>query len=907
MSESQEDFQDLISDFVAESREHMSTVESDLLRLEEGDGDADTVNNVFRCVHSVKGVAGFLGLETIQRLSHAIESTLDLVRKDKLQPVPELISCLLSSIDGLKELVEEPTESNQADIEGHMVQLQVFLDQSELAATAPPPAEAAAAVSDADAPAAEAADATASPEAAASPPSNAEPAAEQPTPAVSAPAAPASASPPAKKKAAGAAAGKAETDKPKATRQADSIRVSVDLLNRLMTLSGEMVLGRNQVLQSVPTSGERGLGIAVANLSQVVSEMQEAIMQTRLQPVATIFQKFPRVVRDLTSKLGKECRLNITGKEVELDRSILEVLGDPLTHLVRNALDHGIETPAIRRKAGKPTEGTIDLRAFHQGGNVKIDISDDGAGIDPSKLRARAVEKGVISQEAADTMGDRDARMLIFAPGFSTAAELSDISGRGVGMDVVRSNIEKIGGNVDVRSESGAGTTLIITIPLTLAIMPALVVTCAGRRYVMPQSNVTELVRIRTADAEQRLVKIKDRDVLRLRGRLLPVLHLREALGLTEKDEEERRNFNIMVVQSGALEYGLVIDEPPDTEEIVVKPLGKHIRGRQEFSGSTILGDGQVALILDVAGLASSSDLRSVEPVGEESHGRDARDGLESECSDFVIFRSNPEELFAVPLGLVSRIQRVEREQTLRIGGRLVHQTETDVLPIVELDQHIVAEPIPDTGETASLLVLRVKEHEFAVLTSSIEEIHRTAVQLDDQTLAGDGIIGSFQMHEDTVRLVDSTELARKALPQLLVHDDEPTAKPAESSRPGRVLLAEDSSFFRKHVQRIIGDGGFEVVACEDGDVAWEALNKPGAEFDLIVTDIQMPNCDGLELTRRIRAKAETRDIPVLALTSLSTSDAVAEGRAAGVTEYLVKLDDAALLAAIRRTYGALA
>ena len=872
-----DDLQELVADFVTESREHLRTVETDLLRLEEGGSDADTVNNVFRCVHSVKGVAGFLGLDRIQALAHSLESTLDQVRKGHLEPTPHLVGALLSAIDGLREMIENVTNSNTIDIAPLTTALQQVVDGNgvlpeDLAA-------ASSAAPDEPEPAATAA------------------ATDDPTSALSATAA------------VGATEAKPDAAplrrEPTTNADTDSIRVNVGLLNRLMTLSGEMVLGRNQVLQTLASDNHKALVAATGNLSQVVSEMQEAIMQTRLQPVGQVFQKLPRIVRDLTTKLGKRCKLVVDGKDVELDRSILEALGDPPTHLVRNAIDHGIEKPERRRSSGKAPEGTLSLTAFHQGGNVKIEIVDDGGGIDPQVLRRKAVEKGLITAEQARTLGDRDAILLIFAPGFSTAEKVSDVSGRGVGMDVVRSNIEKLGGHVEVDSVLGKGTTFTVTIPLTLAIMPALVVTCSERRYVLPQNNVTELVRVRPGDHEQRLSRIQGREVLKLRGALLPVVHLRDALQVADDDvQRAARPHNIMVVQTGALRYGLVVDTPPDTEEIVVKPLGRHFKGRAEYSGSTILGDGRVAMILDVAGLAASANLRSQgdgdEAEAQDDNGRASRE----DTTSLVLFRNHQDELFAVPLGLVSRIQRIESQAIAQVGDSLVHQTPERSMPLLHLHEHVKARAPEPLGDRWSVLVLRLQGREFGLVTSVVEDIRALAISVDDRTLAGPGIVGSFQLGDKPVRILDVTAIARSALPHLFVEEPPVTTPAGRDDRPQRILFAEDSAFFRNHAASVLRSGGYEVLTAEDGEIAFRLLGENEGTIDLLLTDVQMPNCDGIELTRRVRGSGRFGNLPIVALTSLSTDEDVANARAAGVNEYLVKLDDSALLAAVRSLIG---
>jgi two-component system chemotaxis sensor kinase CheA len=874
-----DELQELVADFVTESREHLRTVETDLLRLEEGGSDAETVNNVFRCVHSVKGVAGFLGLDRIQALAHSLESTLDQVRKGRLEPTPHLVGALLGAIDGLREMIEDVTNSNAIDIAPLTTALQQIIDGDGSAPPAP--------------------HATAAPTVDPDEPAPAAPEVQAPTTDASLAAAP--------------TAGDAKAEAAPARRDAassadtDSIRVNVGLLNRLMTLSGEMVLGRNQVLQTLASDNHKALVTATGNLSQVVSEMQEAIMQTRLQPVGQVFQKLPRIVRDLTTKLGKRCKLVVDGKDVELDRSILEALGDPLTHLVRNAIDHGIEKPERRRSNGKNPEGTLSLTAFHQGGNVKIEIVDDGGGIDPQVLRKKAVEKGLITPDQARSLNDRDAILLIFAPGFSTAEKVSDVSGRGVGMDVVRSNIEKLGGHVEVDTVLGKGTTFTVTIPLTLAIMPALVVTCSERRYVLPQNNVTELVRIRPGDQEHRTSRIQGREVLKLRGALLPVVHLRDALQVADDDAQRAaRPHNIMVVQTGALRYGLVVDTPPDTEEIVVKPLGRHFKGRAEYSGSTILGDGRVAMILDVAGLAATANLRSQSDADAELAADGNRSRGSEDTTSLVLFRNHPDELFAVPLGLVSRIQRIEASAIAQIGDSLVHQTTERAMPMLHLHEHVRARAPERLGERWSVLVLRLQGREFGLVTSVVEDIRALSIQVDDRTLAGPGIVGSFQLGDKPVRILDVTAIARQALPHLFVEEPPAVtkAKAGREDRPQRILFAEDSTFFRNHAASVLRGGGYEVVTAEDGEIAFRLLGEHEGSIDLLLTDVQMPNCDGIELTRRVRAAGRFGNLPIVALTSLSTDEDVANARAAGVNEYLVKLDDSALLAAVRGLIG---
>lgn len=1017
---------DLVNDFVTESRDHLANVESDLLGLEsQPGGSADTINRVFRGVHSVKGVAGFLGFEHINKLAHALESVLDLMRKDRLTMSAELVDVLLAATDTLRNLIEHAKESDSLPIDEPLQRLQVYLAPAasekapvpvadlapsewlvelslvlprialglgqpvanlvdvvaalgrvtsggvnfcskaagdagrdpvviQLASKLPPaelskrlclepgelrelrapsapsplPPEAAAGGTPGDAkrvqvvttPVSASVPApTPAPVPATAVAAKAEPA---PTPQPQKSSENATPAPAATEKARGD--GKRADAPATAEAQQDSIRVSVHLLDRLMNLSGELVLGRNQLIQARSTSNEKGIGIAAARLNLVVSEMQEAIMQTRMQPIGTLFQRFPRVVRDLSGKLGKRCRLEITGKDVDLDRSILEALSDPLTHIVRNSVDHGMEMPDQRRTANKPVEGVVRMSATQQGGNVLIEIADDGRGIDPVRLKQKAVEKNVITAAQAQAMSDRDAVHLVFAPGFSTAEKVTDVSGRGVGMDVVRSNIEKLGGHVEVQTAVGRGTTLAITIPLTLAILPAMVISCGPRRYVLAQANVAELVRAREGEGAPRIVQVDGREVLRLRGSVLPLLRLRALLG--EPAEGSRKESTIVVVETGNLRYGLVVDAPPDAEEIVVKPLGRYLKKRIEYSGATILGDGRVAMILDAAGIAEAASLSSIDRKGRDEVPDEAKE--QTDTAELVLFRNHPGETFAVPLGLVDRIQRVESGSIREIGGCTVFADGDRALPLVRLEDAVGAQPADQTNRV-SVLVLRIGKQQFGVIAPFIEDIRSLAVRIDDRTLVEAGVLGSFQLQDRTVRLLDPTAMGMKVLPQLFVDmppnapraapaavaavaAESPSGSPAPASpvvakapiAGNRVLFAEDTKFFREHVTRILRGAGFDVTAVADGDLAWQELAKPAAQFDAVVTDLQMPNCDGFELTRRIRKSPEHAAMPVLALTSLSSTEHEAEGRAAGVSTYLVKLDDAALVAAVREQTG---
>ncbi len=712
-----------------------------------------------------------------------------------------------------------------------------------------------------------------------------------------------------------------------AVRPEANLRVNVKVLDTLMNLAGELVLGRNQLLQVISAKDYEGIDSVAARMDQVTSELQEAIMQTRMQPVGTVFNKFPRVIRDLSSALGKQCDLSIRGKDVELDKTIIEAIGDPLTHLIRNSVDHGIEAPDVRIAKGKPEAGQVELRAFHQAGKVNISIQDDGAGIDANKLRQKAVEKDLISADKAREMSDREAVHLIFHPGFSTAEQVTDVSGRGVGMDVVKTNITKLGGTIAVDTEVGFGSTFHIKLPLTLAIIPSLIVRCGHGRYAIPQVNISELVRIKPSEAAKRVERVKNAEVLRLRGSLLPLVRLSDALdvqpmyidpkthelvpdrrrriadqrlddGASDDTHDERHEpderrdpcsataVNVIVVETGHLRYGLIVDGLFDSQEIVVKPLGRHMKDIACLAGATILGDGKVAPILDVAGIANHMSL--AQPDAEESAARPDDVGGEAtgETQAIILFTNDPHEYFGVPTGLISRIERIRSDQIDTIGGQEVLQYRGASLPLLSLSDHIKAKPRPETTQ-CYVVVFSIGKQDIGLIVPDLVDIREVSTDIDSTTFREPGVVGSLVIGETTTRLLDLFELAGTAHPEWTA---DLKAK-ASGNGQARLLLAEDSTFFRNHLESFLGADGHEVVACEDGLVAWNALQDSAKPFDLVVTDIEMPNMDGYELARKIRADERFADLPIIAVTSLAGESDRERGFKAGVNEYQVKLD----------------
>ena len=713
-----------------------------------------------------------------------------------------------------------------------------------------------------------------------------------------------------------------------------SLRVNVSVLDALMTLAGELVLGRNQLLQVLSNGNSQDMESVGAKIDRITSELQEAIMQTRMQPVGTVFNKFPRIVRDLSSKLGKQCDIRIEGKSVELDKSIIEAIGDPLTHLIRNSVDHGVESPEKRAEAGKDAMGTVVLRAFHQAGKVNISISDDGAGIDAKRLKEKAVAKGALTEEEAADLNEREATNLIFHPGFSTAEQVTDVSGRGVGMDVVRTNIEKLGGTIDIETGVGVGTTFTIQLPLTLAIMPSLVVRNEGNQFAIPQPNISELIRVKADEVDQRIQRVQNSEVIRRRGELLPIVRLTDAFSYDLRSESRQaedlaaaeaimdeinstrtdadstdgqgdtasslgsrgaRALNIVVVESGDFRYGIVVDSLEDSQEIVVKPLGRHMSDSICLAGATILGDGQVAMIIDVAGLAAHTKLRAIDGSRDEQQGDVNRADVETQS--VLMFSNAPAEFFAVPTSMIARIERTKTEEIKRVGDVDCIQYRGSTLPVISLEKHINAEERADV-EHIHVVVIELGDREIGLVAPQLHDIRAVTTDIDSKTLVETGVLGSLVLDERTIRFVDVVGLVRAVHPSWFAPKHMNRRK---SDRNITILLAEDSNFFRGQVASFLESEGYVVIGAEDGEEAWEKLHDPDSTFNLVITDIEMPKVDGLELTRRIRKDPVTAHLPIIALSSLASEEDVRRGSEAGVNEYQVKMDRDELLRVVRR------
>ena len=713
----EEGLEEVVKEFLVESYENLDQLDRDFVTLEEQPSDRDTLSSIFRTIHTIKGTCGFLGFGKLEKVAHVGESLLSRLRDGKLQLSAEMTSALLRMVDAVREIlkhIETSSEEGNGDYSALIADLTRLQEEPE---------------------------APSAPTTAAAPP---------PPPA--APAAPVESQPLAPAKVV------AEGQKP--TVAESNVRVDVGLLDRLMNLVGELVLARNQILQFISSEQDATFLATTQRLNLITTELQESVMMTRMQPIGNVWSKFPRVVRDLAVACGKQIRIEMEGKETELDKTIIEAIKDPLTHLLRNSVDHGIEMPEQRQAVGKPCEGRLLLRAFHEGGQVNVEITDDGGGIDPAKLKAKALQKGLITPDQAARMNDQQAINLIFAPGFSTAEKVTNISGRGVGMDVVKTNIEKIGGVIEVQSRIGQGTTLRLKIPLTLAIIPALIVTWGAERYAIPQGSLVELVRLETSDSYRGIERVHGAPVYRLRGNLLPLVDLGRELGMEASGAREVTT--IVVLQADGRQFGLVVEGVLDAEEIVVKPLGKQLIGLPVFAGATIMGDGRVVLILDVLGIAyrahviSAAHQRALtEELGEETIT------AATDRQALLVLAVGESGRMAIPLTQVARLEEFPRAALEHAGQREVVQYRSDIMPLIRLSEVLGMAPGPE-ADPMQVVVYSDGEHSIGLVVERILDIVEEAVTLTCRD-RGAGVRGSAVIQRRVTDVLDVDELVHGA------------------------------------------------------------------------------------------------------------------------------------------------
>jgi two-component system chemotaxis sensor kinase CheA len=714
-----------------------------------------------------------------------------------------------------------------------------------------------------------------------------------PKPAVAEPAPPPSKAAAAAAMAAAAAPAKSEASEARDSAVAtQSIRVNVELLENLMTMVSELVLTRNQVLQILRKQKDSEFAGPLQRLNHVTSELQEGVMKTRMQPIGNAWSKLPRLVRDLSHELKKKIELVMIGQDTELDRQVLEMIRDPLTHMVRNSADHGLERPEDRRRAGKPETGNITLNAYHEGGHIIIEVSDDGRGLAIDRIKAKVLQNGLASESELEQMSDQQVQQYIFKAGFSTAARVTSVSGRGVGMDVVKTNIEKIGGTVEMRSVIGKGTTFVVKIPLTLAIVSALIVECAGERFAIPQISVVELVRA-TTSGELKVERIKDTPVLRLRNRLLPLVSLRKLLQLDAGEARSEDDTFIVVTQVGTYSFGIMVDRVFDTEEIVVKPVAPILRDIEMFSGNTILGDGSVIMILDPNGIAAHSGQTGVSDGSGAGRMAAKPRGHGDEKVPLLLFRAGDGAPKAVPLALVARLEDLERKAIETSNNRWVVQYRGQLMPLVSMDPSQV---MASEGQRQPVLVFQDGEHSMGLMVDQIVDIVEARLTVE---LGADlpGRIGSAVVAGQATEIIDTGYFLRQAYADWFGSRD----RDSKDGSRKRLLLVDDSAFFRNLLAPQLSAAGFEVTAVDGPDRAL-MLCEAGEDFDIIVSDIEMPGMSGFEFCEMVKRASRWRNVPMVALSSYASPHNLEKGRSVGFDDYVAKYDRDGLVHTLKST-----
>lgn len=850
---------ELLGEFLTETNENLALLDAELVKLEKNPNDHDLLAQIFRIVHTVKGTCGFLSLERLEKVAHAAENVLGRLRDKELVATPDIVSVILQALDKIKEIIYV-LESTEKEPDGHDENLVTKLNaiaESNLNEPKKQPSlkeldalfENKALKSEVSIVSQESQKIDTIPEI--------DPQPEIPS-----------------------AELHEKTPPRDSALTSQTIRVNVDLLEKLMTLVSELVLTRNQLLQLSRRSQNSEFSVPLQHLSHVTSELQESVMKTRMQPIGNAWSKIPRMIRDLSHELGKSIDLQMIGSETELDRQVLELIKDPLTHMVRNAADHGIETILDRRAKGKPEMGRLTLEAYHEGGHIIIKIQDDGKGINSEKIKNKILERGLATQEQLEQLSEKQIQQYIFKAGFSTAEKVTAISGRGVGMDVVRTNIEKIGGTIEFFSVAEKGSTFTIKIPLTLAIVSALIVSSGKERFAIPQLNVLELVSA-SKKSEHRIEKINDAPVLRLRDRLLPLISLKQLLKLEDANPISAEGF-IIVTQVGAHSFGVIVDKVYDTEEIVVKPVSPLLRDLTIFSGNTILGDGSVILILDPNGLATASGVtitrKETENVTETFSGQD------QEKIDFLVFKAGSDDPKAIPLSLIARLEEID--------ARMIEQSETE-RPLVQYRGKLM--PLVKIGPKSQfkksgyqpILVFSDNNRHAGIAVDEIVDIvkDKLVIEVDKSK---EGVVGSAIISGKATDVIDVGHYLTKIFsdwfaikgPRLI----------DKTTKNKKILLVDDSQFFRNMLTPVLTSAGYNVTTAHSAEEALH-YHDQNVHFDIIITDIEMPGMSGFEFAEIIKHSERWRDKPVIALSAYTNDENYERGKSIGIKSYIAKLD----------------
>lgn len=858
---------ELLRDFLTETTEHIEGAETQLVHFERNPSDASLITSIFRLVHTIKGTSSFLGLERLERVGHAAESVMGMLR-DGVPPTQHSVTIILAAIDRIKTIIEEigahgsePPGDDSAIIDA----LEAYYAAGSEAATAAAAAEASS--NKAAAPAA-------SPEPAA-PVVEAAPVAaavEQVKPAepkVEAPAARAEAP----KAEAAASQSKEGRSQGGSTANQESIRVSVDTIERMMQLVSELVLSRNQLLELARHREDDAIKTPLQHLSTLTSDLQDAVMRARMQPVGRLYANLPRLVRELSTSLGKSIDLVTEGADTELDRQLIEVIRDPLTHLIRNCADHGIERPEERLAKGKPERGEIRVSAAHEAGQITIDIADDGKGLDTERIKKKILSQGMATEQELHAMSNEEIYRFIFEPGFSTAQVVSNVSGRGVGMDVVRSNIEAIGGSVTLSSNEGKGSRFSLRIPLTLAIAPALIIEVAGQRFALPQTSVVEAVSL-GKNYKDLIQNVQNALVLKLREEVIPAVELREVVGLGNNDANEESEKLAVVMRVGTDSFCIIVDGVADIQEIVVKPLSASLAHLKVFSGHTILGDGSVVLILDPAGIGANLGIeKSTEKKREQ-----ARDQNAQERRRLVMFRAGPGAPKVLPLSLVSRIEMVETNRIESSDGRLMVLLQGRLMPIVPISSQIdMSRP------SYPVLVVATENRSIGLMADEIVDILEDKLEIQLAS-ANSELVGSAEIRGEAVELIDVSHFIRMA-------DSPGRTNPV----PQRVLFAADDQLVRDMLCPALSAASYNLVATSIPADISELVNQ-FASFDAIILDADAPALSAPGFLRALKERKDPARTPIIGVSRTPTNRTSRIATENGMLALLSKHDRHALL-----------
>lgn len=850
---------ELLQEFLGETGEHLDTVDRELVRFEQEPNNNEILRNIFRLVHTVKGTCGFIGLPRLEALTHAAESVIGQFR-DGASVSSTAVTAILETIDQIKEIMAELTEKGQeppGNDDQLIGQLRALAENAkqELAAREATPLDPVAAYL------ARAAE-TRSTEAA--------PGLGQDDLDLMFRAAPSPLDQP-----------RSATSEDAVTRPVGpaTLRVNVDTLEHLMTMVSELVLTRNQLLEIARRQDDSGLKAPLQRLSLITAELQDGVMKTRMQPIGNAWSKLPRIVRDLSADLGKKIELVLEGEDTELDRQILELIKDPLTHMVRNCADHAIEEPEERLALGKPEAGIIRVSAYHEGGSVTIAITDDGRGMDVARIRRKAVQRGLATEAEIERMSEAQVLRFIFHPGFSTTDTVTAISGRGVGMDVVKVNVDAIGGVVDVASVAGAGTAITIKIPLTLAIVSALIVASGEKRFAIPQIVVRELVRVK-ATGEHRIERINSSPVLRLRDRLLPIIALANVM---DKASEVVEDGFIVVTQVGERQFGILVDSVFHTEEIVVKPMSTKLRHIPLFSGNTILGDGAVVLIVDPNGVARLVGAVTAQEEAVPAASGDAVSAIER--TTMLVFRTGEDSLKAVPLSLVTRLEEVEAELFENGGGRILLNYRGKLMPIVPVE----GVSIRETG-LQPLVIFSEGELTMALAVDAIVDIVEEVLDVEMLAMVEQGVVGSAIIRGRATEILDLAHYLPKANPNWL------RGRRDDAASGPHVLLIEPSDFLREMLIPVLKASGMRVTHSSDIAMA-PGLAAGQADLGAVIVDLDRDAEAAFALAGRLRAESKHAGLRIIGLATLPTPELHVAASHAQLDEVVTKFDRRALIA----------